>query len=85
MVLSVEGGAAQERRVAACIAKGINWLSVDCQHAMGHSIRKSYIARAVGCMTTSTFHETAAPGHFGQGVLCRYKTYLCKGSAEGTR
>ncbi len=85
MVLSMEGKAAQERRVG--IAKRINWLSVDYQHAMGHSIRKSYIGRAVGCMTISTFHETAAPGerHFGQGVLCRYKTYLCKGSAEGTR
>ena len=46
MVLSVEGEAAQERRVAAGIAKSINWLSVDCQHAMGHWIRKGYIGRA---------------------------------------
>ena len=32
-----------------------------------------YVGKAVGCMTASTFFETAAPGdrHFGQGVLCR--------------
>lgn len=32
--LMVEGEAAQERRVAACIARGITWLSVCCQEAM---------------------------------------------------
>lgn len=31
----MEGQAAQERRVVACIARGVNWLSVGCQHAMG--------------------------------------------------
>ena len=59
MVLSMEGQAAQERRVVACIARGVNGLSVGCQHAMG---QEDYIRRAVGCMTTSTFNETAAPG-----------------------
>ena len=65
------GEAAQERRVAAFIARGINWLSLDCQLARDHSIRIGYIGSAVGCMSTLTFYETAAPGerHLGQGVL----------------
>lgn len=73
VILSMEGEAAQERRVVVCIARGINWLSVDCQHAIDHSIERGYSGRTVGCITTWTFHETAAPGkrHFGQGAFCR--------------
>lgn len=43
VILLMEGEAAQESGIVACIARGINRLSVDCQHAMDHSIKKGSI------------------------------------------
>ena len=73
VVLPVEGEAARRRRVRLYCERYQD--SIGCPPIANNGwIRKNYIGRAVGCMTSLTFDETAARGgqtHFGQGVFCR--------------
>ena len=83
---SVEGEAAQERRVAVCIARGINWLSFDCRHAMDNSIRMDYIGSSGWLHVRWDLSRDQGRGTSGKGFfLCRLKADLCTGNAEGTQ
>ena len=64
---SVEGEAAQERRVAVCIARGINWLSFDCQHAMDNSIRMDYIGSSGWLHVPSDLSRDRQGMHLARG------------------
>lgn len=69
VVLLMEGKAAQGRRVVACMREiSIGYSSI----ANRLWIRKDCNGNAVGCMTTSTVYETAAPGEkqVWLGVVC---------------